>query len=422
MASSSSLSSVVSNLVRASMGTSVSSTVTDEDLDRHVAELLIKDAKKRAERYGQQGIRAYLSSQLSDSNAPKTNKRFLSSIIRSTDEHNKTILKAQALSAQEIQREKEELQRKQRRARAEEAVAARRTKLDSRKSADKESWDSIVADGTVRPVGTSRDVRRGVVAVEAPAIRTSLDSKHTTRSHRSRHSTRHTSRRSRSRHHHSKSRRRRGSHSRTRSPSQKPSRSSSRSERARDQSPSDARNLSDSRNLSKEAELRQKLRASKDKPPSILAKLQESESRRRSLTPPSKRRKTRSPSVESTLSSPMSISPSASPGPEPSVQLPSKMDKYFEESYDPRLDVAPLSVPKFEGWDAMLELIRVRREDKDEKKRLERMGLSKEQIKKEISSSKAVGDRWNSGGATAMDIEYKKRGTVREWDLGKDTV
>ncbi len=46
------------------MGTSVSSTVTDEDLDRHVAELLIKDAKKRAERYGQQGIRAYLSSQL----------------------------------------------------------------------------------------------------------------------------------------------------------------------------------------------------------------------------------------------------------------------------------------------------------------------------------------------------------------------
>lgn len=31
---------------------------------------------------------------------------------------------------------------------------------------------SIVADGTVLPVGTSRDVSRGVVAVEAPAIRT----------------------------------------------------------------------------------------------------------------------------------------------------------------------------------------------------------------------------------------------------------
>ena len=30
---------------------------------------------------------------------PKTNKRFLSSIIRSTDDHNKTILRAQAQAA-----------------------------------------------------------------------------------------------------------------------------------------------------------------------------------------------------------------------------------------------------------------------------------------------------------------------------------
>jgi hypothetical protein len=55
-----SLSSVVSGLVRAQMGTTVSSTVTDEDLDRHVAELILKEAKKKAEQYGQQGISAYL--------------------------------------------------------------------------------------------------------------------------------------------------------------------------------------------------------------------------------------------------------------------------------------------------------------------------------------------------------------------------
>lgn len=60
----SSLSSVVSDLVRASMGTSVSPSVTDEELDKHVRELLIRDAKKRAEKYGQQGIRAYLASGL----------------------------------------------------------------------------------------------------------------------------------------------------------------------------------------------------------------------------------------------------------------------------------------------------------------------------------------------------------------------
>ena len=56
----SSLSSVVSNLVRAQLGSSVSSTVTDDDLDRHVAELILKEAKKKAEKYSQHGIRAYL--------------------------------------------------------------------------------------------------------------------------------------------------------------------------------------------------------------------------------------------------------------------------------------------------------------------------------------------------------------------------
>ena len=110
------------------------------------------------------------------------------------------------------------------------------------------------------------------------------------------------------------------------------------------------------------------------------------------------------------------------------------MDKYFEESYDPRLDVAPLTMPtvpatglinnaEFEGWDAMLDLLRARRQDKEDKKRLERMGFSKDEIKKEISGSTTTAtDRWNSGGVSIMDIEYKKRGSVREWDLGKEVT
>lgn len=59
-ASSSSLSTVVSNLVRAQMGSAVSSTVTDEDLDRHIAELILKEAKQKAEKYGREGVKAYL--------------------------------------------------------------------------------------------------------------------------------------------------------------------------------------------------------------------------------------------------------------------------------------------------------------------------------------------------------------------------
>ena len=58
--SNTSLSSVVSNLVRASMGASVSNNVKDEDLDRHIADLILKEAKQKAERYGSEGVGAYL--------------------------------------------------------------------------------------------------------------------------------------------------------------------------------------------------------------------------------------------------------------------------------------------------------------------------------------------------------------------------
>ena len=58
--SKSSFSSVVSDLVRASMGSSIPDTVPDDELDRQVAELILKEAKQKAERYLQDGVRAYL--------------------------------------------------------------------------------------------------------------------------------------------------------------------------------------------------------------------------------------------------------------------------------------------------------------------------------------------------------------------------
>lgn len=60
-ASTSSLSSVVSKLTRASLGLSTPSSVKDEDLDRYVADLIMSEAKQSEERYkGKDGIRAYL--------------------------------------------------------------------------------------------------------------------------------------------------------------------------------------------------------------------------------------------------------------------------------------------------------------------------------------------------------------------------
>ncbi|KAJ3895343.1 hypothetical protein GG344DRAFT_85958 [Lentinula edodes] len=472
----SSLSSVVSDLVRASMGSSVAPTVTDEELDKHVRELLIRDAKKRAERYGQQGIRAYLASGLSDSNAPRANKRFLSSVIRSTDEHNKTILRAQALSAEEIKRERREQEMKERRARAEEAVSAEKLRRSGssasrRRAGDSEAWD--------RWDGTTSDRKRKRRNWETWTGEEDEEERHRSRRrtrHRSRsrslnnnkesRSNRRSSRRSRSRDDRASSWSPRNSyhkssgetHSSRRNEEKESYRRDSRSYDREDYNTKDeskpkrrrrSRSLTVQSDLGSAYAYSSSSRYHSPEPPLHTSHLREEErvkedsattSRHsRSPDPKPKRRK----ASRSSRSSQMSISRSPTPGPEqPGPALPSKMDKYFDESYDPRLDVAPLSAaPKvpatglidsaeFEGWDTMLDLIRIRREDKAEKKRLERMGLSKDEVRKTMfgdlnavgtASGGSVSDRWAGEGASAMDIQYNKRGAVREWDMGKES-
>jgi len=60
-----SLSSIVASLVRAQVGASSSSSsstaaaVPDDQLDRHVADLLLQEARRNDSQWGQQGTRAY---------------------------------------------------------------------------------------------------------------------------------------------------------------------------------------------------------------------------------------------------------------------------------------------------------------------------------------------------------------------------
>ncbi|KAL0068448.1 hypothetical protein AAF712_004526 [Marasmius tenuissimus] len=509
------LNAVVSNLVRASMGTSVSSSVTDEDLDRHVRDLLIKDAKKRAEKYGEQGIKAYLRSGMSETNAPKTNKRFLSSIIRSTDDHNRTVLRAQALAAEEVKRERRETEKEERKRRAEEAVEAERSRKrrSTRRERDEDGWDRW--DGRTADRKGKRkerdwenwngededgqeDRRRSSRRHHRSRSRSEERDRHkrsARRSSRSRTPERHSFRRSHRRHRSrskqsrkkekryalssdsesdeersDRHRRRRRSRSRSRS-SDSPSRSTRpHSSSAATPNPSSSeREVESSRLIRSSREKDKETDREKDREDGKTAKSRKGRSRSRtpdsrsqskvgerdSKKPRTARSRSRSQSrlpashsrngrrTQSTLSDEnddrMSISRSPSPGPDPLPKLPSKMDRYFEESYDPRLDVAPLTAPKvpatglinnaeYEGWDAMLDFLRQRKEDKAEKKRLERMGLSKDEIKKTLfgtgesssSSSSGVKDRWNGEGSSIMDIQYKKRGSVREWDMGKE--
>ncbi|KAF8963885.1 hypothetical protein BDZ97DRAFT_1818345 [Flammula alnicola] len=483
---SSSLSSVVSNLVRASMGASVPGTVTDDDLDRHVAELIVREAKKKAERYGQQGIRAYISNNLYN-----------------TDDHNKTILRAQALAAQEVKREREEQERKQRRARAEEAAEAERLRRSGRshkrkRASDDEAWDRW--DGRT---AERKNVSRNWEVWDGCEEDGRDERDRPRRRRRSRSSSRSRSRDMEtdrkpgsSRMHQAEDeeegkshRRRRHGRSGSSSPRNDPQddnhdwyeddsrrrkrrRSRERSHRhsRRSASPS-RRSLSPSSQTEDSKPMKRKrsrspkyalddirddiLPTQSRRSPSLISEskpeARESELRRRLKDPRQREHRSPSPRTKSVKSkvdhkpvasasrrSPETESRSPSPGPQLPIQLPSKMDRYFEESYDPRLDVAPLSAPhvpatglidntEFEGWDAMLELIRNRREDKEEKKRLERLGLlppkDKGKSKKKgivVDSGPAVADRWTGDSVSVMNIEYKKRGSVREWDMGKE--
>ncbi|KAI0299887.1 hypothetical protein BC826DRAFT_993935 [Russula brevipes] len=541
-----SLSSVVSGLVRAQMGTSVSSTVTDEDLDRHVAELILKEAKKKAEQYGKQGISAYLPQP--DSNVPKTNKRFLSSIIRNTDDHNKTILRAQALSAADIRTERDAQLRADRQARAREAAAAERARRSGcgrgdswdrdrdhrRRDRSRERYGSDEGEDRWQPSKRRRD--DGDEEEDHPGSRSARRRRHGGEGSSRRH--RHRSRAPSDDEEREKRRRRRRrtSRSRSRDPNRDNERSArgggdSTSKRHRSHSPDDeghrsrqrrqrrssrspsAGGSADTRSRSKRHSDRRDdshrrrrrshsrtpdkasrsetlsegldsgnqrpggSRASSQPPPAEdragdLAR-RESELRRKlkgkgkaSPAPEITSQYARSHSPTLVLDTPHHAAPRPpSPGPRPprgpppplpppddfsadSVRpdLPSKMDKYFDASYDPRLDVAPLAAPsipatglidnaEFEGWDAMLELIKQRRADKAERKRLERLGLVEKSGKdkdkdkdRKKSKSKVAGlgvagtlAGWSEGGDGLMDIEYKKRGSVREWDLGKET-
>jgi hypothetical protein len=55
MANSSSLSNVVSGLVRAQMGSSIPRSTLDEELDKRVAELILKEARQKEAKYGRTG-------------------------------------------------------------------------------------------------------------------------------------------------------------------------------------------------------------------------------------------------------------------------------------------------------------------------------------------------------------------------------
>lgn len=454
---------------------------------------------------------------------PRANKRFLSAIIRNTDEHNKAVLRAQAETAQEARARKEEEERRERRERAKEATEAERLRRlmggSSRRQDD--SWDR-------------RDSRRRHSSRERRSDEKNISSDgHRKRRHRSRSnsappSESDTVRRNGSRRHrddddghthldtHSRSKEPRDRDGRRRSEKGYNVEDSSRKRRkrsnSRSASPSNSRrrrrDVSSVADDDDEQESSRKrldkgkavdrsplgsdstplrARTTKDSIPTDVHDADDS--LQRNISTKSSRHQTRSLERTNSASSsrlsphPIDLSsqfktrnsvqqhpdPPASPtlseeedierfrprrrhhkvsghtsraaekissasrpiSKSPSPELSSKMDKYFDASYDPRLDTGPLVLPnipstglidgaEFEGWEAMLDIVRQRREDRAERKRLERLGLlPDDKAKKEKKSLKESGAWTMDAGVSVLDIKYNKRGAVREWDMGK---
>lgn len=115
------------------------------------------------------------------------------------------------------------------------------------------------------------------------------------------------------------------------------------------------------------------------------------------------------------------------------------MDKYFDKSYDPALDVAlpDMTTPDglivqgaFDEWNDMLETVRLRKLDKDEAKRERERKRQSKHARGDESSSRHRKDKHRDhdddsvddyeknveNGLKAMGAFVKKQ---REWDQGK---
>ncbi|KAI5481738.1 hypothetical protein MNV49_000015 [Pseudohyphozyma bogoriensis] len=326
-----SLTDIVSHLVRSSMGSSTAD-VPDDQLDRHVAQLLLSEAKEKEKAWGARGSRAYYEE---DEPGPvrKPNKRFLSAIIKNVDGHNSALLRA-------------------------EQEAARKREREERDAADE--WRRRDEDDEEGFRDTRQSSQRDV---ETPAA-----------------------------------------------------------------SPEGSRWDSEAR----------------DKGKGKLKELADEESREHSSRASSSSRKEDKDTSSRRRRSPSAPVPSVPPPPAPAGPPPSKMDKYFAESYDPRMDVSVddlttssgiIAEGAFDSWDTMLRVVKERKEEKKERearekeaRHREREAIREERRRKKdrkrgIYSSDDEGPKppsQTTASKTLVDgYEYVKRGGTREWDSGK---
>ncbi|KAI9483401.1 MAG: hypothetical protein EXX96DRAFT_558074 [Benjaminiella poitrasii] len=102
------ISNVVNDLMRAAAGASAKD-IADEDIDKYVADLILKEAEEKRKKYNEIGVQAYQPQH----KKPKPNTRFLLNVVRATDSHNQAAIKANEENVAKLRRER--LERESRR-------------------------------------------------------------------------------------------------------------------------------------------------------------------------------------------------------------------------------------------------------------------------------------------------------------------
>ena len=509
-----SLSTVVSSLVRAQYGlASQEATSTETDLDKHVAELLLQEAKAREERAKKDS--SYAAWRFSDDEdgddaskqAPKTNKRFLKNLIKGVEDFNVPLrrnedprLAAHGLAngGQKVRKSKEEMDAIRRREREERE---RRTGVrDAERSHNRSRYEddeganvssrandadnrdrpssSRPSTSTSRAAGPSNYAARmldiGLSSARASRreedkrakeVQEAVDAAKARAAERERH-------RSRESDSDAKGKHRDGSdhHRRYEEREPRPHRRRSRSPRASSRSYDDRaydREVGQHSRRSSPADRSERTRDDKSSRHQRQRSSSVSSDTASSTSGPQhrKRRRSRPPANSDSENEGFVDYTGHGDGKDGS-----KMGKYFTSTYDPALDISfqdledpstgLIAESNFSGWDAMLDVLKKRKEDKvfgvtrareeererqlrrlDRKKRREerdaRRSLRDGKRKKrkrdddesaDSDSSAHVGPRPRAASPQVPatinigGFEYGKKGSTRAWDLGKDSA
>ncbi|CEG70368.1 hypothetical protein RMATCC62417_06279 [Rhizopus microsporus] len=92
---------IVSDLMRAAAGAGARN-VSDEDIDKYVADLILKEAEEKRKKYQEVGIQAYQPV----TRKPRPNTRFLLNVVKATDSHNQAVLRANERNINKLRKDR----------------------------------------------------------------------------------------------------------------------------------------------------------------------------------------------------------------------------------------------------------------------------------------------------------------------------